>query len=173
MIWYCDVDGVVLNLADAICAAHGLGPYTGMDWHLAEHHGVPFNEFWAPLNTPEFWATCGKEPLADELVAAMDRRAFRFCTASFPSPVCYAGKVGWLNCYFPYRKIQFITDKWELARSDRVLVDDKEETVRKWVSCGGVGILWPRTYNSARNTSQEEVISAITRRSLDSVAYRV
>ena len=172
MIYYCDVEGVILNLADALCGAHGLPPYTGTQWEMAPALGIPEDKFWEPIRRSAFWESCDKEPHADALIAAIGTQQFRFCTASFPYAACYAGKFAWLKKNYPYRKVIFATDKWELAGPDRVLIDDRESTISKWVSCGGIGVLWPRTYNSNRNTDPLEVIGAIASRSIGSIAYR-
>ena len=174
MIVYCDVDGVVLDLVRHICDHHRLPKYSGNDWNLAAGLGMDADVLWAPTRETSFWYSAPKEPHADKLVKVLKGfgTGFRFCTASFPFVWSYAGKVEWLLRNYPWNKIQMITDKWELAAPDRLLIDDKEDTVSRWVGAGGIGILWPQPWNSNRGANPEEILAAIASRRLSSVSYR-
>jgi hypothetical protein len=52
------------------------------------------------------------------------------------------GKTLWVNRLFNYNKIYFkvSSQKQQLAKPNRILIDDREDNIKRWKDKGGIGI---------------------------------
>lgn len=107
-----------------------------------------------------FWAGLEPYPWARELVAYLEA-AFGenvlLCTSvgyldsrSRYLSEAVKGKERWICANFPQfsRRTAMCFGKDLLASPDHMLLDDNEETVRRFAIRGGVGLLFPRPWNS-------------------------
>ena len=133
------------------------------------------NEFWDRLKTcpstgsEPFWTGLRPLPWIEEVVALARRYAeeWRVCTSPSLCPGSYSGKVRWLQNYFGkgFNSIIPTSDKDWLARPGTLLLDDREETVRRFREAGGEAILFPAWHSSLyrfRDDPVRYVESALT-----------
>jgi hypothetical protein len=73
----------------------------------------------------------------------------RFLTGPKPNPGCHAGKAQWIKDFVPERGPGIVKeliicpkrDKWLLAAPGRILIDDREASIKSWRQAGGIGVL--------------------------------
>lgn len=161
---YLDMDGVLVDFIGGVCREFGMTEEEliarhskPVPWDLEQLFGRSFAEIDARLDEG-FWYRLEKYPWADELV--------NLVTDSFPNRVVLctsAGKPGtnffhhatmgkalWVRKHFPQfaDSLMIVYDKSPLAAYDRILVDDSEDNLRRFVANGGSGILFPQWWNS-------------------------
>lgn len=146
--------GITPPLSD--CLAH-LG-YHPAGWQLTEE------EFWGRINgREEFWSGLDALPWAGQVVQAVKEVADSWMTVTSVTSKCpsaYSGKVKWLQAYFGKDwawNLHLTNHKEDLARPGTVLIDDMEETVRKFRAMGGAGIVFPRHHNSLHHYKHDPV----------------
>ena len=111
--------------------------------------------FWGEIATIDtFWSDIPALPWFYELIrlAREHDRLFNILTAPTNHDNCYAGKRKWIDNHFnfdPRERLHLRKDKWRFATmgEDCVLIDDKPQNICEWNSAGGLGILFPATWN--------------------------
>ena len=161
-IVFWDMDGLVADFVSGALAFHGKSlPMAEVTWDFPLQLG--FKEtwcptFWQPLGTKEFWRDLlplddGME-LFHRVEAAVGKD--RLCIlSSGQSPGSPDGKREWLEKWLPgYAKTAiFAHAKHLVAAPDKVLVDDYDGNVDKFVAAGGRACLVPRPWNTKRHLS--------------------
>ena len=164
-----DLDEVLADFVGAACTAWGTTrPAVERHWPagvwdlvppLGRALGQPLTpaDFGARLrDRPDFWAGLAPlpwaTPLLDWLTTEVGRPETVYLVTS-PSlcPSSYAGKAQWvarsLGPHWLERLI--LTGRKELlAGYDRLLIDDREESVGRFRAAGGRGIVFPAHHNS-------------------------
>ena len=162
---FLDMDGVIANFSDkAISAVSGcsLEEAAKISDRLVEHDfhgvlGITEDDFWRSIDAmgDQFWAELPPYPWMNELVATIDKFApWTILSAPSMHPSCAAGKMKWIYKHFGsnFRNFALAPRKWQFARSaDQVLIDDKYSNITEWIQHGGIGILFPRAFNRARD----------------------
>lgn len=162
VIVFVDLDGVMVDFTRAAFKVLGceekldawpLGSYAIED--VAE---VSTDEFWDTLDAqgPEFWETLPTLPWADALYKMLEDwvgdpwNQLYVATSPSRAPVSAMGKVHWMRNYFgtKFRRYMLGSHKYLLAGPDRVLIDDSDAKIKKFVQFGGTGILFPQLWNS-------------------------
>lgn len=115
-------------------------------------------EFWDRLKTcpntgsEPFWLGLKPLPWIEDVIALVRRYSseWRVCTSPSLCPGSYSGKVKWLKRYFGegFNHVIPTSDKDWLARPGTILIDDREETVKRFRAEGGEAILFPAHHNS-------------------------
>lgn len=153
-----DMDGVLAQFAES---ANRLFPQPLAEiteWDMCIQLGISEDEFWNRVEQEgeDFWTNLPEYPWAAGLVDALENFA-PVTLASSPSrdPHSCSGKRKWMNSRFGHRfkKYMLGSDKWLMARPDRVLIDDNQENIRKFREHGGEGILFPQKWNDLSHIS--------------------
>lgn len=145
---YLDCHGVLADLMAAIIRRYRLRyvDYPRGEYDISKIIGrdVPWAEF-----TANWWANLPRTAEASALVELGYHYASEVRVLSAPcSSECAAGTWAWVAANYPLKTL-LMEDKYLLAGPDRVLIDDKDENIDKWIDAGGIGILVPRPWNSA------------------------
>lgn len=129
-------------------------------------------EFWRHIHDrgPDFWCNLEPHPWLEDLLTAVRAVTPDWYIVSSPSrcPSSHAGKATWLKRYFGplFDRFLLTPHKHLLAGPGAVLIDDREETVERFVAHGGRGILFPAYHNSRhadRDRAAELVIGELGR----------
>lgn len=111
---------------------------------------------------PEFWANLPKYPHADRLLSIPDQLPFvnlRILTNPSNFRHSYDGKIDWaVRNHFPWTKMVITKEKWLLANSHSLLVDDLAMNCEKFRIAGGRSIQWPWTEDGLNPDSYIEQI---------------
>lgn len=154
---YLDIDGVLTDFVGAVLELYGRPE---SDRNLVRSwDGIP-----AVVDTNNlcmweriagegqvWWATL---PWTEhgEAIAEICERAGPFVLMSTPTrePSCAAGKIEWINQYFPSsdRRFALTPCKHHFAHPGALLIDDSERNVRAFRENGGEAILWPAPWNA-------------------------
>lgn len=165
---FLDVDGVLSDFVYASLAHHGLptNVYDHPDakgiWDIEKVVGWESKRFWDPLATHDFWAKIPLMPDAMKIIVLLERRFGDNITlltahskfSNEPNNHHFSsGRHAWINTHLPeYRDKFFIgRQKWRLAHSGTVLIDDKDENIAAFKKAGGRAITVPRPWNSMWN----------------------
>ena len=153
-----DVDGVLVNFVDAVRRIHlpidGEWPPEVWDLHLCL--GTTESDMWRRIdaNGEKFWVDLEDYPWADSLVDTVKRSVDEWYIATSPSrnPLCASGKVRWIQSKFGSTFTDFFlgSNKFVMANSRTVLIDDRESNIEHFREAGGYGILFPQPWNSNR-----------------------
>lgn len=142
---YCDMDGVLVDFDKGFMnISKGVHP-----------DSLPRNRFWAMFysvtkgNEREFWADLPWMKDGQQLWSYIKNYNPELLTAP-PNARAEQGKEDWVKNNIGSVKINFkqARDKHHFAQSNAILIDDKESTIEKWNSVGGIGI----HHTSAANT---------------------
>ena len=158
---FLDLDGVITDFVGGVCKALGkTNPYP------EETRDYTFWHAWPDISTKDVDAICNQEfwhnlewtcDGRDTLRAVMDTLGLEkvyLITQPMPNLESASGKMMWINDNLPiYLGYTIITSrevpKHLLARSDVLLIDDKDENVEEFIGAGGQGLLVPRPWNRA------------------------
>lgn len=152
-----DMDGVIADFLGGAARAHDRPwPYDDPKalgvWETADLWGITVAEFWAPLRGADYWADL--EPTADGfdiLEAVEDAFGDRVCLLTTPSkdPECPAGKLRWIAKHVPQYENRYLMgpSKEFCTGPNRLLIDDRDENVERFVAAGGTAFLLPRPWN--------------------------
>ena len=164
---FCDMDGVLVNFDK------GYQDLTGMSTHHVDAQGK--KEFWKAFrqgleNSGEsekhYWANLDWQPGGKELWDYIKEYNPYILTApsvNFDLPYdqrynreyneSMQGKLEWVQRLSNMRKIYFASavNKPKFAGSNKILIDDRKDTIDSWNANGGIGIL----HTSAENTIKQ------------------
>jgi 5'(3')-deoxyribonucleotidase len=162
-----DLDGVVANFVKASQQLFSMPIVEETTYDHWVNWGISSNEFWHKVNTSKtFWEDI--EPFDDfrqivQLVESYDPN-YKFLSSPSNSPNCYSGKYRWVDSHFGFiktsKRLILASDKSDCASEFRLLIDDNDNNVRKWIDAGGLGFLWPQPYNE--NKHIENKIETLT-----------
>lgn len=167
---YLDMDGVLVNFRKGVYDVFNEPwEYTTQStkWNFFEdwNRGITREQvndactasFWDNLE----WMYDGRDILRIILDKFIESRIY-LLTAPMPNLESASGKMMWVNGNLPiYLKRTIITQapKYLLAKSDTLLIDDKDENVEEFVKAGGYGILvnrpWNKGYERANHTVED------------------
>ena len=145
---FCDMDGVLVDFERGY-------------YELTGKHTSQFpkgdNEFWKPLEEEGaiFWATLDWMPDGQELWRYIKRYRPYILTTPSMDPSSRVGKEAWCKMHInsQYKKLYFKPAKFksDFAGPNKILIDDRDDTIASWNANGGIGIL----HTSAANTIKE------------------
>lgn len=156
MVVYLDLDGVLVNFNKVACKIVG-APYPPTKWHWYKDILDGFNrvnnactvDFWKDLE----WAPDGHGILRT-VTYYINPQNIYLLTTPMPNLQSAWGKAEWVDKHLPdYNKRLIITraPKELLARSGRLLIDDKDENINKFRNAGGHAILIYRPWNRGKD----------------------
>lgn len=157
---FLDMDGVLVDFMTAVCRMFKL-PEPPQIYNFFE----PIREEVNKTATTSFfynlkWMHDGKEILSSVLDRFPQENIY-LLTALMPNPESGTGKLLWIREHLPrwYKEQTIISTapKHLLARSDTLLIDDKNENIDEFIEAGGRGLLVPRAWNRAHFCADQSV----------------
>ena len=136
--WGYDVVDIVNNLQPHVYTSKNI-------WTFATQ------EMWA--NLPE---TQEAKWLLDKCIKKVGRENVFILTKPTDDPSCAAGKVEWIQRFLPEdMKDQYFigAHKYLCAKENTLLIDDNERNINLFVKSGGLGIIFPRPWNTLNGLS--------------------
>ncbi len=157
-----DQDGLLSDLWSSVLRYNGEDPQAVMErWPRGEYSfakvlGKPESKIWGNVHAAgyDFWTQLPELPYAAPLVdLALSLCEVRVVTKPVDSYFCTAGKHIWLQNHFGGRlgtadRFHITAAKADLARPDRLLIDDSDENCKAWRAAGGEAILYPQPWNA-------------------------
>jgi len=169
-----DMDGVLVDFTKGACSFHGVrNPYTKNSpnksrYEIWEYFLLTFEEFFQGMDE-EFWAGLPKTDEADDIVDMLDDHVglHNVCALSHAvnSPGIHEGKVRWMNKHYPDIPVLISSasanhdapPKHFLAAKNRLLIDDHQDNVLRFVEHGGCGVTVPRPWNDYHHKEDEGI----------------
>ena len=163
------MDGVITDFVGGVCRAFNKpNPYPELT------RDYTFWNTWPEISTKtvddictiDFWAnlnwTCDGHDIMQLVTSTFKPEQIYLLTKPMSNPDSYTGKALWVQKHLPEYNKQFAvtqTPKSLLAKSDTLLIDDKDENVEEFVKAGGYGILvnrpWNKGYERADHTVED------------------
>lgn len=148
---FCDLDGVLADFVAAVEEQYGI---TVDSWDfMSKIPGRTPAQFWDTCSE-SFWAGLNWTPDGKDILKILEDRfkPQNICLLSSPcaTPGCMEGKKRWIDKNLPDYKRRFLMGpaKDFCAGPNKLLVDDYDENIRRFVLNGGLGITIPRKWNS-------------------------
>jgi|SRR5579871_246204 len=156
LVCFVDLDGVLVDFVAGALAVHGKTlARREVKWSFPEQIGFAGADdaaFWEPLGF-DFWAGLGWHEDGRRLLGELERLVGADRIALLTSPCltrgAVEGKVEWLRRRLPRYARQFFVGpaKHLCAGPGKVLVDDHDANVDRFVGAGGRAVLVPRPWN--------------------------
>jgi 5'(3')-deoxyribonucleotidase len=156
MICFLDLDGVLVNFVQGVLDYFSVDDFIVDHWRfditLAAKLNISVAYFWSCFNQ-RFWESLKWMPDGKAILAACEER-FGSEVYLLSSPCategCAEGKTNWVKRHLPQysRKLFIGSAKLALASDCKVLVDDSDDNVTKFVVAGGKAILVARPWNT-------------------------
>lgn len=157
MTCFLDMDGVLVDWVGGVKRLFGREdfPYADVRWDFDKQLGIPPARFWGEQGY-EFWRGLGWTPDGRRILDAAERvfgESVAILTSPCATPGCVQGKLDWVKAHAPHlaRRVFVGAAKHLLAAPDKLLVDDHDANVERFRAAGGVAVLVPRPWNSARD----------------------
>ena len=135
---FLDLDGVLANYFESCCRLFGFDSrdYPAGQWDMWTPMGVTKSDYLATVDREEkFWWEIEPFDHALDLVDLIKQ---------------HSDKVAWVRQHIDADvQVDFMVDKWRLARPDALLIDDGEHNVDRFREAGGQAILFPSLLNRA------------------------
>ena len=168
---FLDIDGVLADFTTAANALHRKHGYVPTRYDYYHDWGMTESDFWAPINKAgdPFWASIEELPHCHEVVAVCEKHfGVRLCLLS---NAAFSGRREWIRRKLGTRfhnRFLLGPAKPFCAGPDSVLVDDCEANVEAFTRAGGIGVLFPASYNRLRDVGGkvsylDEELKAIVR----------
>lgn len=155
MIILLDMDGVIADFVGRSIEVAGLPVTSEMinKWDYFDEY-MSSKEFWDKIDNHEgYWENLDPYPWADDLVrTCKSLGTVYYASAPALHHNCCEGKIKWLRKHGFMSKSKntymFGPDKWLMARKGRILIDDSQENIKNFNYAGGIGYLFPQTWNN-------------------------
>ncbi len=165
---FLDMDGPLVDFVSGALKIHGWTQeklYRAMEpgeYDLARPMGLTEDEFWTPIHAAgeRFWLELEPLPWAKKVIELVERLAFIgsasgndnwwIVTAPTQDASSYSGKMKWLQWFRGIdcnSRVIFTADKHLLAQRRTLLIDDRQETVDKFLKAGGDAVIFPTRHN--------------------------
>ena len=145
---FCDMDGVIVDFERGYYELTGKHTSQVLDGS---------NEFWKPLEDEGalFWATLPWMSDGKQLWDYIKKYKPYILTAPSLDPSSRVGKEAWCKMHIngQYKKLYFKAARFksDFAGENKILIDDREDTIASWNAKDGIVIL----HTSAANTIKE------------------
>jgi hypothetical protein len=132
---------------------------TGISTHHADSQGK--NKFWEILKDglekkkmteQQFWETIEWMPDGKELWSYIKKYKPIILTAPSRNKESIIGKSKWVKKYLGYPPVIFRSAKQKHleAGENKILIDDRKDTIERWINAGGIGIHHISTNNTIK-----------------------
>lgn len=160
---YLDMDGPLTRWTDGVFDLYGKHPKVKPGQNASAALGISNSEMWEKITEEgaKWWAGLKPQPWARQLykeLAQIDEVVILTSPSHIPS--AHAGKAYWLKEFFgPNFRDYILTSRKELLgkSGDDILIDDHDHNVKAFTQAGGIGIIFPRMWNSAHQESKQAV----------------
>lgn len=157
---YCDMDGVVADFEARFEHFSGLSP-DDYRAEVAKKYGEKLvnKMFWDLIDNQigvRFWRGIPWTPGGKDLWAYIKPYNPTLLTAPSYADASKIGKTLWVKDHIPGTKILFKSaeTKSDLAEPNAILIDDREDTIMRWKSKNGIGILYLNTDQAINELKQ-------------------
>lgn len=154
---FLDLDGVIVDYVPSMALFFGVPVdelykrWTPGVYEICHALGKDKNIWSEVWDAPEtIWSEMPEFPWARELFNKCNETAETFIlTSPINSGTCVSGKVKWIHTFAgrEYRNYILTHFKFNCARWDHILIDDREDNINFWEAEGGKGILFPNHGN--------------------------
>ena len=139
---YCDMDGVICDFEERFIHFFGMEPHA-----YEAKHGR--NQFWKGIDEAgiKFWAGMKWMPEGKKLWDYISKYKPTLLTAPSLDDSSKIGKAVWRNKHLPGVTMKYKPAKYkaDFAGENKILIDDREDTIASWNAKGGIGILFKST----------------------------
>lgn len=158
-----DLDGVLADFVRGAMRAHKkVAPMSTIRWDFDKQLQIEPYTFWNMFGET-FWKNLDLLHDGYRLFHLTRDHVGKESVGILSSPCrtygCDAGKRQWVDMFLPsdIRRRTFLgNDKHLFAGRGKVLIDDHEDNVEKWIKAGGWAVLIPRPWNKRRGESDHE-----------------
>lgn len=151
---FCDMDGVLVDFDK------GYEELTGLNTKHADVQDS--NDFWSKFKDSleeknmteyDYWSKLDWMPDGKQLWNYIEKYNPYILTAPSRDPESKQGKKDWVQRLDNMKNIYFrpASSKSSFSRKNRILIDDRADTIEKWNAKGGIGIL----HTSAQDTIEQ------------------
>ncbi len=154
-VCFLDMDGVPVDFWAGALALHGRSvPYAEREWDIAGQLDIPAPAFYGPMDRT-FWANLPWMPDGRKLLGAVEA-IFGNNIAIMTSPIqtagCIDGKIDWIKANAPQysRRFAVCPAKHLMAGPGKILLDDHDDNIDRFLGAGGRAVLVPRPWNRRR-----------------------
>lgn len=165
-----DLDGVFADFANAAAALHGKWGTKITKWDFFIDWGLTPEKFWKKITNEgeAFYSEMVLPyPWAKELLLAV-QETDEFVVMSSPAcgtPMGYGSKKLWVDKYLQPHVVDPIrviagSEKWLLAGSDRLLIDDYDQNIKDFREAkpvGGYAMTFPQLWNVNRQQANDGI----------------
>lgn len=167
-----DMDELLVDFVGGAAKIHGVTVQKVWDnwpigsWDMSKavglakgmEHAMTMDQFWHPINcNATFWERLKEHSWARDLMSLVytyskDSNNWRIVSAPARCESSHVGKIRWLRRFFmdpTFDKFALTPHKFDYARADSVLIDDRESNCEEFIRHGGNAILFP-AYNNRR-----------------------
>lgn len=159
---FLDMDGVLVNFTEGADRVHG----RKLDWTKWSGGIENPNDFWGPINEcPDFWKNLEPYPWATDLIlgihALVGYEGLFIATSPAAEP-CSTDKILWIakRSHQLAGRTIITRHKHLLAGPGRILIDDSDNNLHKWVEHGGLAIPFHQPWNKAGRRGVSERLSS-------------
>ena len=157
---YCDMDGVIADFEARFEHFAGLSP-DAYRAEITKKYGKKMESkmFWDLIDNQigvRFWRGIPWMPGGKDLWNYIKPYNPTLLTAPSRADSSRIGKSLWVKDHIPGSKIIFkqAEQKADLAEPNAILIDDREDTIMKWKSKNGIGILYKNTDQAINELKQ-------------------
>lgn len=159
---YLDMDGPYTNWTAGVAKLFGRNPKFRPGQDAAQALGVKKGDIWNRIQSAgsKWWANLEPQPWAREFYQELARiDEVVFCTSPGHLPAAASGKMAFMKEHFGFNFKDFVitSRKDLLAKPGHVLIDDYDKNTTAFTQAGGIGVLFPRPWNSAAAESDDAV----------------
>lgn len=150
---FVDLDEVFSDFRGSACRVHGVDPdecdtilVDLAEWHiihalrvLKNNQLFNYEDFWRPIHAEgvSFWENLDPLPWANDLKEFLETTGYEWyiLTAPCRGHAVYEGKLKWMWNFFgeQFRNFIITPHKHLFTGPDRLLVDDSEVNIEKWI----------------------------------------
>lgn len=171
-----DLDGVHVGWTEAVYALYGKTvPETAIDYEVYDDLGVPEDEVWARINSygPEWWANLPAYSWSRDLWSRLEALGYDMSICTSPCTIGNSakGKTEWIRKHIAptWRDYVITPKKYRVANPRAVLIDDSDKKIEEFREYGGIGIVFPRPWNSGGYCKPEEIVDRVVSNVRDAI----
>ncbi len=170
---FCDMDGVLTDFNKAAMDFYNVPNDTVFQpnsWdtvpRICEVMNMSARDFWENL-TVEFWSEMPWMYDGHKILEHLMEMSSHVCLLTSPANAISAhGKILWIQknlpMFYKERRFCLCSNKFYIAHSHALLVDDYDKNIKEFNEHGGHGYLYPRFWNSKHMDSGQESLLAIS-----------
>jgi 5'(3')-deoxyribonucleotidase len=159
-----DMDGVLCDFLSPVLDLFGfpMDEYPAGEWNVEDVLRVSKDDVWRCISeVKDFWLNLKPYPWYYDLLDRINRTRIPWTVATKPArdPECAKQKIQWMKKHIQpeFGRYMVGRQKFLLAGPGRLLIDDSDENVNRFVECGGQAILLPQRWNSRHDYTGDKM----------------